>query len=259
MTYRICANISMLFTELPLLDRFVAAREAGFQAVEILNPYAGSAESLAAASAAAQMPVVLINAALGDVRGGARGYAADPAEKTRFRSAMNQAFEYGRILGAERINLLPGRSLPGDDRSFCLALYADNLFWAADEAASAGLRIDVEALNEKDIPGSLFPTQIDAFTLLERMNHANIDLQFDYYHTLMAGQDPLTQLQRVISRVGHIQFADADKRRQPEATDHRFHGFLQGAVELGYAGYFAAEYRPDPDTAASLDWLRVQL
>lgn len=253
---RLCANINMLFGEYPLAERFMRAAHAGFEAVEILNPYELPAEQLAEAARAAAIPVVLINAPLGNIRGGERGFAADPGAVELFRQAMQQAFRYAAALSAERINVLPGKALQGDDPDTLRGQYADNLRWAADIAGAHGVKIDVEALNREDIAGSLLPTQADVFALLEELDHPAIDLQFDYYHCLKEKQDPVEQYLQVSSRVGHIQFADPAGRQQPKADDVALQRFVEVVLSQGYRGWFSAEYRPAGHSLESLSWMR---
>jgi len=249
-----CANISMLFSELPLRDRFAAAAEAGFPAVEILAPYSEEPGALAAAARAAGIRVVLINVATGDIRGGARGSAADPDAREPFRKAFLRAMEYGEQLGVERVNLLPGCALDGDDRQHLLACYADNLRWAAEQSAPLGIRIDVEALNRTDIPGSLLPRQRDAVALVRQLGTPGVQVQFDYYHTLRGGDDPVAELEVAIPWVGHIQFAHPDGRCEPAPDDYGFLAFLAACERLSYSGWVSAEYRPRGSSLESLAW-----
>lgn len=254
---KLCANINMLFTEQPLLDRFALAAQAGFSGVEILNPYECPAADLAAAASRAGVTIALINAPMGNIRGGERGFACDPDAADHFRTGLLRALQYAEQLGVARINLLPGKCLPGDDRNQLLQTYADNLRWAADLATTHGIRIDVEALNEKDIPGSLLPTQMDAFELLQQLNHPSLDLQFDYYHCLKANQDPVLEYKKCRSRVGHVQFADQENRCQPSREDRGFAVFVGLLKSTGYQGWFSAEYRPEPSSVQSLGWMKL--
>lgn len=256
MNPKLCANINMLFAEYPLAERFTRAAHAGFDAVEILNPYELPVHRLADAARSAGVAVVLINASVGNIRGGVRGYAADPDRVQEFRDAMSEAFHYAAGLSVERINVLPGKAIGGDDPQRLLQQYAENLLWAAEVAGSHGVKIDVEALNREDIPGSLLPTQYDAFALLEELNHPALDLQFDYYHCLKEGQDPLQEYARVATRVGHIQFADPAGRHQPAEDDAALRTFISAVLDRGYEGWFSAEYRPSAGTLESLGWMR---
>lgn len=253
---KLCANLSMLFTELPLLERIPAAAAAGFAAVEIQFPYELPAEELSAALQRAGLPLVLINLPAGDLMSGGPGLAAVPQRQAEFDAALAQALAYAQVVHPQCVNVLPGRLAEGVAREAALATLVGNLRRTAEAFAPLGIKVLAEAINPLDMPGFLINTPQHLLELIAAVDHANFTAQLDFYH--MARQD--LQLPACIAalagRIGHVQFADCPGRGAPGSGALAFAEALAALRASGYDGWLGAEYKPgEAGTAASLGWL----
>jgi hydroxypyruvate isomerase len=246
---RFSANLSFLFGERPFLERFAAAAEAGFDAVEYMFPYEHPAAEIRARLDDAGLRQVLFNLPAGDWAAGDRGIAADPERVEEFRVGVERALEYAAALGVERINCLAGTR---GDRETLVA----NVGHAARRLAADGRTILVEPVNTTDIPGFMVATPDDALRLLDGAGVDGAALQLDVYHAHMEGEHDLEGLiERVAPRIGHVQIADSPGRHQPGTGEIDFGAVLARLDAVGYAGHVGLEYVPEPDTASSLQWL----
>ncbi|MFQ5954867.1 MAG: hydroxypyruvate isomerase family protein [Kiloniellales bacterium] len=253
---RFTANISMLFQELPLTERFAAARRAGFGAVEIQFPYTEPPEDLDRARRDAGIPVVLINTPAGDWEKGDRGLAGLPGREAEFREALARTLEYAEALGAQRCHVMSGVPRPGTDRDACLEVLAANLRHAAAALDGAGVRAMVEAINGRHLPDYLIGRTEEAVAAIERAAHPNLALQCDLYHMWVNGEDLVPTLRRHLALIGHVQFADAPGRHEPGTGEIDFPNVFRALDDMGYDGWVGAEYTPSGRTEDSLDWLR---
>jgi hydroxypyruvate isomerase len=249
----IAANISTLFREWPLLERFEAARSQGFDGVEIQFPYAESPEALAKAAAAANMPVVLINAPVVPSEH-PFGIAGRPELKTLFRAQLAQAEEYAEALGARFVHVLAGLLPAGADRERCVSVYEDNLRLAAEVLCPKGVGVLIEPLNPSDVPGYLLGSFDFARSILLR-RAPEIGLQFDAYHATRMGLDLVNELERALPYIRHVQFADVPGRHEPGTGGVPFRDMLGALLDARYAGWLGAEYVPSGTTDRSLGWL----
>ena len=253
---KIAANLSLLFNELPLVERVVAAAAAGFDGVEIQFPYELPAIRLKEALDAAGMPLRLINLPAGDVMSGGAGLAAVPARQAEFDAALEEALSYAAMVRPALVNVLPGGLAEGLDHAQALACLARNLRKTAQAFQVLGIGVVVEAINPLDMPGFLIntPEQLDA--LLKAVAHANLAAQFDLYHMARQGLDIPAGMALLAGRIGHVQFADYPGRGAPGSGELAFMPLLAALRESGYQGWLAAEYRPgEAGTRASLGWL----
>jgi hydroxypyruvate isomerase len=250
-TFEFAANISLLFCERPLLERFDAARAAGFTAVELQFPYAEDRHELAAAARSAGVDVVLINAPV--TKEHRFGSACRRNFRSLFHSQVDRAAEYAEALGARHVNVLAGHA--GDrPRSECRDVLVDSLLFAADRLAAVGTDVLLEPLNRYDVPGYF----VDDFSLGSSIVDAcagRVGLQFDVYHSSRMGLTPLAALTAALPRVRHIQFADAPDRHEPGTGSLRFEPLWELLREARYTGHVAAEYYPAADTISGLGWL----
>jgi hydroxypyruvate isomerase len=249
---KIAANISMLFREVATLDRFQAARAAGFDGVEMQFPYAESPNELARAAQAAGMPIVLINAPVS--RQYPLGLAGRPEMRDSFRSQLTQISEYAEALDVRFVHVLAGPIYSIDERESCCRTYAENLLLAAEALAPRGVGVLVEALNAHDVPNYLIGTLADAESLLDRCRQ-RVAFQFDLYHVARMGLDPVVELKRCMPFVRHVQFADAPGRHEPGTGSVEFDSALEVLNAGGYDGWLAAEYIPLAATSAGMGWL----
>lgn len=253
---RFSANLSLLFTELPLLQRFELAKRAGFDAVEIQFPYELSAEQIQTELDKHQLELVLFNVDADTLLQGGEGLAAVPEKKTQFRSAVEQTLSYANILRPGAINVLPGRCLQVGRLDAYRQTLLSNLHYAADRFAEIGIKAVFEAVNSYDMPGFIVDSSNGMLTVIEQVAHPNLFLQYDIYHMSRMGEDCAAFLRQHIDKIGHIQFADCPGRGHPGTGMVDF-GQLFGLIaDSAYRGWVGAEYKPQGDADNSLDWLR---
>jgi hydroxypyruvate isomerase len=249
------ANLTFLWTELPFLERFAAAAEAGFSHVEYMFPYEHRAREVRGRLDAAGLEQALFNLPAGDWAAGDRGIASDPGRAKQFHAGVEQALAYADALDAPQLNCLAGLRLDGVEPEVQWATLVENVRYAARRLGAAGRRLLVEPVNTFDVPGFILPTTHEALALLDEVGEPNVLLQFDAYHVSRMGGDPAELLEAVFDRVGHVQIADAPGRHQPGTGEIEFPAFFAVLGDLGYSGVVGLEYVPSPDTAGSLSWL----
>jgi hydroxypyruvate isomerase len=253
---KIAANLSLLFTELPLVERVVAAAAAGFDGVEIQFPYELPAIRLKEALDAAGMPLRLINLPAGDLMSGGAGLAAVPARQAEFDAALQEALSYAAMVRPALVNVLPGRLAEGLEPEQALTCLISNLRKTAEAFQLLGIGVVVEAINPLDIPGFLINTPEQLDVLLGAVAHPNLTAQYDFYHMARQGLDVQAGLTLLAGRIGHVQFADYPGRGAPGSGQVKFPPLLLTLRETAYQGWLAAEYRPDEaGTQQSLGWL----
>lgn len=250
-----CANLSLLFTEHPLIERFAAARAAGFTAVEIQFPYECSIEELQAAKNRNSLELVLINVPAGDLMSGGEGLAAVPEKREAFHQALAQCRDYAEALGVRCINVLPGRCLDKNRRESYLATLQENLALAADTFHPLGITTTFEAINTEDMPGFLISNSTQMEQILDQVQHPGLAMQYDIYHMAKMGQPVAQQLPSLARRIGHIQFADCPGRGEPGSGELNFDEIFTAIASSDYRGWVGAEYRPGSQTEDSLNWL----
>lgn len=251
---RFSINVSFMLHEHAFLDRFAAAADLGFAAVDIQFPYDHPPEAVARRARAAGVDVVLINLPAGDRAAGEIGIAALPGREAEFRAGIETARAYCRALGNRRVNVLAGRVPDGVAPDACRAVLAENLRRAAEAFARDDVTVMVEPINGIDAPGFLIQTAEDALAAIDRAGAAGLALQLDLYHHRMMGGDPVPALERHLARISHVQFADAPGRHEPGTGDIDFARAFAALDGLAYAGWVGAEYRPSGTTADSLGW-----
>jgi hydroxypyruvate isomerase len=251
---RFSANLTLLFTEVPFLDRFEAARRAGFDAVEFVSPYGHDAAALSGVLAAHRLAVSVFNLPAGDWAAGDRGLACDPARVKEFRDGVARAVEYARALGCDRLHAMAGLRPAGVPEETLRATYLENLRFAGRALARQGLRLLVEAINDRDMPGYYLTTSRQAFELMDEAGVPDLLFQLDAYHLHVMGEDVAGTLERRIGRIGHVQIADAPGRHEPGTGEIDYRFLLRHLDRLGYGGWVGCEYRPLGRTEAGLGW-----
>ena len=251
---RFAANLSWLFTELPFLDRFDAAAEAGFRAVEFLFPYEHAPEALAKRREANGLEVVLFNLWPGDWAAGERGFGALPGREAAFRASLERALPYLEALRCPRVHALAGVPPADSDLAACRQVFARNLSVAAEACAPLGASVTIEPINPADIPGYFLTRQDQAVAILDEVGAANTALQMDLYHCRKVEGDPAAQIARHHERIGHVQIADPPGRHEPGRGELDFPPLFELLDRLGYAGWIGCEYRPSRDSWSSLAW-----
>lgn len=252
---KLAANLSLLFNELPLLERVRAAAVAGFAGVEIQFPYEVPAIALKEALERAGLPLVLINVPAGDLLAGGPGLAAVPARQAEFDAALQEALSYAAMVRPQWVNVLPGRLVEGVSEDAARNCLAANLQRAAEAFALLGIGVVCEAINPLDMPGFLISTPQQLSSLLARVGHPNLGAQLDLYHMARQGLDLPLAIEQLQGLIRHVQFADCPGRHEPGTGGVDFSRALQALRDAGYDGWLAAEYRPTAATQAGLEWL----
>lgn len=251
---RFAANLSMMFQEHPFLDRFAAAADCGFRGVEFLFPYDHPAEAVAEAASRAGVEIVLFNMPPGDFAGGERGLASLPGREAEFEQGILTALAYARTLGVGHLHMMAGLLPEESLRQERLERFRASLAKAARAAAAQSVRILVEAINTRDIPGYLLNRQDEALAQLDAVGAANTALQLDLYHRQIMEGDLAAAIRRLLPRVGHIQIAGTPGRHEPDIGEVNYPFLFELLDELGYAGWIGCEYRPRAGTREGLGW-----
>ena len=254
---RFAANLGFLFTEHPFLDRFAAAREAGFDAVEFAAPYVHPAREIASRLADNGLECELFNLPVGEPGGGpTAGIGCRPESVAKFRENVSLALEYAQALGTRRMNCITGVARPGEDPEALQHTLVENLRFAAAELGRAGCELVIEPINTHDAPGFFVATAAHGARIVAEVGAANLGLQCDLYHTRMMGDDPRATLTAFSGVIRHVQFADVPGRGEPGSGTMDFAQLFETIDALGYTGWVAAEYRPTKPTGETLHWFR---
>lgn len=253
---KFAANITLLFNELPFLERFAAAADAGFAGVEFLFPYAHDPAVITGRMKDAGLPNVLFNLPPGDWDAGERGIAALPGREREFRDTLHQGLAYARALGTPRLHAMAGLVPPGADPAHCRAVFIDNLRHACTEAAAARIEVMIEPINTRDMPGYFLNLQADAHAIREEVGASNLKVQMDFYHAQIMEGDLATKLRRWLPHVGHIQVAGVPGRHEPDLGEVNYRYLFSLLDELGYDGWVGCEYRPAAGTVQGLGWMK---
>lgn len=250
------ANLSFLYQELGFLDRFTAAARDGFPAVEYMSPYIEQKEKVAETLRANGLVQALFNAPAGDWAGGERGIAALPGREGEFRTGIATALDYAKALDCPKVNIISGLIRPGADLAAMEATLVENLRWATPRCAEAGVKLLIEPINLRDIPGFFLSTTKQAERILEKVGHENLYIQYDVYHAQVMQGDLIPTYERLRERIAHIQVADNPGRNEPGTGEINWSFVLPAIERLGYDGYIGCEYKPKTTTTAGLGWLK---
>ncbi|WFC68684.1 hydroxypyruvate isomerase family protein [Achromobacter denitrificans] len=256
---RLAANLTMMYTEHPFLDRYAAAARDGFSGVEFLFPYEFAAAELKSRQEEHGLTQALFNAPPGDWAAGERGIASLPGREGEFERGFDQALEYAAALGNRSLHVMAGLIRPEQDRAAHREAYLKNLAAAARAAASAGITVVIEPINTRDIPGFFLNRQDEAQAVCAEVGAANLKVQFDIYHCQIVEGDIAMKLQRDMAGIGHIQIAGVPDRHEPDLGELNYPYLFERIDSLGYAGWIGCEYRPKAGTSAGLGWARPYL
>ncbi|WP_445401726.1 2-oxo-tetronate isomerase [Zobellella sp. An-6] len=251
---RFAANLSMMFTEVPFMARFQAARAAGFRAVEYLFPYAEDKDAIAAELKARGLTQALFNMPPGDWEAGERGLASLPGREAEFRAGVATALAYAEELGCTQLHAMAGLCQPGLSREQQQATYVANIRYAADQAAQKGIMVLIEPINSRDMPGYFLSTQVQAEALLEAIDRPNVRIQLDLYHCQIMEGDLTRTIDRLWGKFSHIQIASVPERHEPDQGEVNYPWLFDYLDAKGYDGFLGCEYRPRGNTEAGLDW-----
>lgn len=254
---RFTANLSLLFTELPVPERFQAAKQHGFDAVEIQFPYTLPAEQIQDLLDQQGLQLVLFNVDADTLLQGGEGLAAVPEKRDQFKAAVEQALAYAERLKPNVINVLPGRCLDQQRLGEYQTTLLENLGYAASAFAEIGVKTVFEAVNSHDMPGFIVDSSLGMLDVLAKVDHPNLFMQYDIYHMSRMGEDCAEFLRQHLDKIAHIQFADCPGRGQPGTGATDFATLFDIIATADYQGWIGAEYKPTVDTASSLDWLKT--
>lgn len=250
---RLAANISMLFREAPLIERFAAAAQAGFTAVECLWPYELAIEQIRAELDQYRLELALINTPVGSGGQAHMGLAADAARRDDFRRCFDLAFHNATSLGARGIHVMVGECAPSAENRAALIA---NLREAGRKAEDAGLFLTIEPINARDRPNWFLHSTGQALDILDEVDLPTVKLQFDIYHVQIIEGDLTRRLERCIGAIGHIQIAGVPERHEPDASEVSLDWIFGTLDRLGYAGFVGCEYNPRTTTLDGLAWTK---
>ena len=250
------ANLTMLFTEVPFMERFQKAADSGFKAVEFLFPYAFSAEEIKNKLEENHLKLVLHNLPAGDWDAGERGIACLPDRVDEFRSGVAKAIEYAKILGVPQLNCLAGKVPVGADLKNHHETFVGNLRYAAAELKKANLRLLIEPINHFDIPGFFLTKTAQAIHILDEVGADNAFVQYDIYHAQRMEGELCKTIENNLTRIAHLQLADNPGRNEPGTGEINYIHLFKFLDRIGYQGWIGCEYKPASETVSGLGWIK---
>lgn len=253
---KFAANLSMMFNEVPFLDRFAAAADAGFKAVEYLFPYEHPPEAIAKKLDENRLENILFNMPPGNWAAGDRGTASIPGREQEFREGVAKALSYATALRVRRLHAMAGIRPASADPAQCRATLVENLKYAACQLAKHDITLLLEAINTRDMPGFFVTTQADSFAICSEVNAPNLKMHMDCYHMQVMEGDMVTKLRRYGPYCGHVQVASVPDRNEPDTGEVRYEYIFRVLDEIGYSGWVGCEYRPAGKTLDGLEWFR---
>jgi hydroxypyruvate isomerase len=256
---KFCANLTMLWNELDFMERFAAAAKAGFQGVEYLFPYDHDKNQLADALKKHRLTQVLHNLPAGDWAKGERGIGCHPDRVGEFQDGVGRAIDYATALGCRQVNCLAGIAPAGADPQKLRATFVSNLKFAAQKLKQAGIKLLIEPINTRDMPGFYLNHSAQALDVIAEVGSENLYLQYDIYHMQIMEGDLARTIEAHLTLIPHMQLADNPGRNEP-GTGEINYPFLFGHIDrLGYAGWIGCEYKPQAATDAGLGWIKPYL
>jgi hydroxypyruvate isomerase len=254
---KFAANLTMLFNELPFLERFAAAKAAGFEAVEYLFPYPFEKDALVQALKRNGLTQVLHNLPAGNWDAGERGIACHPDRVEEFRAGVDQAIAYATALGCRQVNCLAGKVPAGVSREQAQATFVANLKYAADKLQAARIKLLIEPINSYDIPGFFLNTTAQALAVLDAVGSDNLYIQYDIYHAQRMEGELAATVQKHLARIAHIQLADNPGRNEPGTGEINYAFLFRHLDAIGYTGWIGCEYKPRTTTSDGLGWIQA--
>jgi hydroxypyruvate isomerase len=252
---KFAANLTMLFNEVAFLDRFAAARRAGFAGVEYLFPYEHDAKEIRRRLDEQGLTQVLHNLPAGNWGGGERGIACHPDRVAEFEEGVTRAIQYATALGCRQLNCLAGIAPAGVDEVRTRTTFVANLRGAAGRLQDAGIRLLIEPINTRDIPGFFLRTTAQAIEIMGEVGSDNLFLQYDVYHMQIMEGDLATTIQKHLDRIAHLQIADNPGRHEPGTGEINYDFLFDYLDRIGYAGWVGCEYKPAASTESGLGWM----
>ena len=256
---KFAANLTMLFNELEFLARFEAAAKAGFRGVEYLFPYPFPKAQLEEQLSTHQLVQVLHNLPAGDWAAGERGIACHPSRVGEFQDGIGQAIDYATTLGCKQVNCLAGITPKDVSADVARRTLVDNLRFAAPQLAAVGIKLLVEPVNTRDIPGFFLSGTKQALSIIDDVGSTNLFLQYDIYHMQIMEGDLASTIQKHLAQIPHMQLADNPGRNEPGTGEINYPFLFEFLDTLGYPGWIGCEYKPKTTTLEGLGWLKPYL
>lgn len=252
---RFAANLSMMFTDVPFIERFSRAAKAGFEAVEFLFPYDFAPELLAEELKKNGLTQALFNMPAGNWDAGERGMAAIPGREKEFRDNVDKALEYALVLGCKNLHAMSG-VVSGLDYDSCKKTYIENFRYAADKVAPHGITVLTEPINTRNMPGYFINHQLDAVRFMEEVGRPNVSVQFDLYHAQIMDGDLTKLAEKMAGKFAHVQVASVPDRHEPDEGELNFPYLFDVLDRIGYKGFIGCEYNPRGKTEDGLAWFQ---
>lgn len=252
---QLAVNLSMIFTEVPLIERFALAQAQGFKHVEIQFPYELSIEQIQSQLTLHDLTLCLINVPAGDLMQGGNGLAGISGMELEFYRALEHAIQYATMLHVPRVNILAGKQPLDADLLPCLNTLAKNLKLACSMLSDHQIQPVIEMINDTDMPRFLVQNIAQAQDMLEAVCHPALKIQYDCYHMAMMGENVFETLKENIADIGHIQFADCPGRHEPDTAHIHYAEIFQWLEQSSYTGYIGAEYTPQAHSQHSFAWM----
>lgn len=249
---RFAANLSMMFNEVPFLDRFDVAAKAGFKAVEFLFPYEHSPEDVGDRLHRNDLTQALFNLFPGDWNKGERGFAALPDRFADVQVSVKQALPYAKATGVKRLHLMAGIADRRDPKA--VDAFCRSVVWTAEALAKENIDLMLEPINPRDVPGYFLSDFDFAAGVIDDLRISNLKLQFDIYHRQIVHGDVTMALRKMMPMIGHIQIASVPSRNEPAGEELNYPFLFDELDGLGYEGFVGCEYRPKGTTVDGLGW-----
>jgi hydroxypyruvate isomerase len=256
---KFCANLTLLYNEHDFMARFAAAAEAGFSGVEYLFPYDFDKDQLARQLREHKLTQVLHNLPAGNWSGGERGIACHPDRVAEFKDGVGKAIEYATALGCKQLNCLAGIRPPAVDPQNAREIFIRNLQYAAPLLANSGIKLLIEPINTRDIPGFFLNYTQHALDIIRAAGSDNLFLQYDIYHMQIMEGDLARTIEANLALIPHMQLADNPGRNEPGTGEINFPWLFSHIDKIGYQGWIGCEYKPATSTAAGLGWVKPYL
>ena len=250
------ANLTMMYTEVDFLDRFESAARSGFTAVEYLFPYEWEKEELVERLEANNLKQILHNLPAGDWGSGERGVACIPGREQEFQDGVGRAIEYATALKCPLLNCLAGITPEGVAEEAVRETLVKNVRFAAEELEKAGIKLLLEAINYKDMPGFHLNNSEQTMAVIEEVGHSNVQYQYDIYHMQRMEGDLIVTIESLIDSIGHMQLADNPGRHEPGTGEINFPVLFKAIDATGYQGWIGCEYIPAGVTEDGLGWIK---
>ena len=251
---RFAANLTMMFNEVPFLDRFEAAAGAGFTAVEFLFPYDHPPEEVGARLKRYDLTQALFNLPPGDWAAGEKGFAALPDRFDDLKQSLVTALPYAQATGVKRLHLMAGIANRADAKA--VEAFYKSVAWTAEFFAPHGLDVVIEPINARNVPGYFLNDFNFARELIEELKIPNLKLQFDIYHCQIIHGDVTMRLREMMPLIGHIQIASIPSRHEPDGEELNYPFLFEELDRLGYRGFVGCEYNPRGKTTDGLGWFK---